>query len=183
MLRQASCSVLVLFPCCVILEAAGSLWIIRGNYLCLLLAWYMAVCVMNIADHNISWMCVDSCSQEKGWCVYFDFYIYDAEIYLHWGWLTGLTAVLTFVFEVAEFLVMKSLRLFDCFLCSICCKCHKLAMVKLPFFSHSPRFTLCPCEVLCSQIPCTTGVCSQAPWTVIQSSSQEFFSSYYGQFI
>lgn len=32
--------------------------------------------------------------------------------------------------------------LFDCLLCSICCKSHKLVMVKLPFFSHSPSFTL-----------------------------------------
>lgn len=30
-------------------------------------------------------MCVDGCSQEKGWCVYFGFYIYDAETFTEDG--------------------------------------------------------------------------------------------------
>lgn len=142
------------FPCCVILEAAGNLWIISENYLCLFLAWRIAVCAMNIADHCTSKICVWMAAHKKrdGLCIWF-LYLWCWN--LHWGWLTGLIAVLTVVFEVAEFLLLvtKPLWLFDCLLCSICCKCHKLPVVNLPFFSHSPSFTPCPCEVVCSQAP------------------------------
>lgn len=155
MLRQASCSSLAMvsMQC----YSSGSRESLNNQWELPLFVIGMTYCSVY---YEYSWpsyfinMCVDGCSQKKGMvCVFWFLYLWCWN--LHWGWLTGLIAVLTVVFKVAEFLllVMKPLWLFDCLLCSICCKCHKLPVVNLPFFSQSPSFTPCPCEVVCSQAP------------------------------
>lgn len=164
------------FPCCVILEAAGNLWIISENYLYLFLAWRIAVCAMNIADHCTSKICVWMAAHKKrdGLCIWF-LYLWCWN--LHWGWLTGLIAVLTVVFEVAEFLLLvtKPLWLFDCLLCSIVASA-------ISFRWSICHFLVIPQALLHAHVRwCVHRLPDK--FHVQQSSSLESFSSCYGQLI
>lgn len=129
-------------------------------------------------EYSWPWYFINVCGwllTRKGMtCVFWFLYLWCWN--LHWGWLTGLIAVLTFAFEVAEFLllVMRSRTLIVFYVQS--------AASAISLQWSSCHFLVIPQALLYAHMRCCVHRFPDK-FHVQQSSSQESFYSCYSQFI